>query len=89
VRAEHEAGAEASLVCTVADTGVGMPAAEVGRIFSLFHQVDASHARNAGGSGLGLAIVRHLSGLMGGEVSVQSKQGIGSVFTLRLPLQLP
>ena len=83
------AGADALLVCTVADTGVGIPAAEVGKIFSLFQQVDGSHARAAGGSGLGLAIVRHLSGLMGGEVSVQSKHGIGSVFTVRLPLQLP
>ena len=89
VRAEHGAGADASLVCTVSDTGVGIPAAEVGKIFSLFQQVDGSHARAAGGSGLGLAIVRHLSGLMGGEVSVQSKHGIGSVFTVRLPLQLP
>jgi signal transduction histidine kinase len=89
VRWEHSAGVQAALVGTVSDTGMGIAAAEVDRIFSLFQQVDGSHARSAGGSGLGLAIVRHLAGLMGGEVSVQSKQGIGSVFTVRLPLTLP
>lgn len=89
VRWEQGSGTPGALLFTVADTGIGMGAAEVRQIFSLFQQVDGSHARSAGGSGLGLAIVRHLAGLMGGDVSVQSKPGIGSVFTARLPLQLP
>jgi signal transduction histidine kinase len=87
VQLRWEQASPGALLCTVADTGIGMGAAEVRQIFSLFEQVDGSHARSAGGSGLGLAIVRHLAGLMGGEVTVQSKPGIGSVFTVRLPLQ--
>ena len=87
LRWEQGPATPGALLCTVADTGIGMGAAEVRQIFSLFEQVDGSYARSAGGSGLGLAIVRHLAGLMGGEVTVQSKPGIGSVFTVRLPLQ--
>ncbi len=86
---QWERGSAPALICTVADTGVGISAAALERIFTVFQQVDGSHARHAGGSGLGLAIVRQLCGLMGGNVSVQSTPGIGSVFTVRLPLPVP
>ena len=79
--------ADGALLCTVADTGVGMATSDVAKLFSLFTQADGTHARSAGGSGLGLAIVRHLAGLMGGDVSVQSKPGIGSVFSVRIPFR--
>jgi signal transduction histidine kinase len=83
---EQPANAGPMLVCTVNDTGIGMTREELGRIFTLFEQADGSHARRASGLGLGLAIVRHLTGMMGGEISVESVQGLGSAFTLRLPL---
>ncbi|MFM7783429.1 MAG: sensor histidine kinase, partial [Gammaproteobacteria bacterium] len=74
------------LVCTVKDSGIGMSRRDLDRLFTLFQQAEGTHARGAGGLGLGLAIVRHLSGLMGGDVSAESVQGLGSAFTVRLPL---
>lgn len=79
-------GSRPRLVCTVKDTGIGMTAAERERVFDLFAQTDAARARHSGGLGLGLAIVRQLTGLMRGEVSVESLPGLGSAFTVRLPL---
>ena len=69
----------------VHDAGIGIPAKDVGRIFERFYRVDRARARGTGGSGLGLAIVRHVAANHGGEVSVQSVEGEGSTFTLRLP----
>ena len=83
---EPEAAAAPSLVCTVRDSGVGMTRPELERLFALFEQGDGTHAHSAGGLGLGLAIVRHLSGMMGGEVLAESVPGLGSLFTVRLPL---
>jgi PAS domain S-box-containing protein len=69
----------------VADTGIGIPPAELEHIFDDFRQVDQSSTREYGGTGLGLSIVRKLLALLGGSVRVRSKVGEGSVFTVKLP----
>jgi signal transduction histidine kinase len=69
----------------VEDTGVGIPAAELGKIFEAFHQVDATAEREYGGAGLGLSLVHRLVDVMGGEVRVTSVEGKGSTFTVTLP----
>ena len=75
-------------VIEVRDTGIGIPADELPHIFEAFHQVDGSFARRFDGTGLGLTISRQLAQAMGGELSCSSTPGIGSVFSLRLPLPL-
>ena len=69
----------------VADTGIGMTAEQQAKLFEEFTQADSSTARQYGGTGLGLAITRKLARMMGGDVTVTSEPGKGSVFTLRLP----
>ena len=71
----------------VSDTGLGIPAEAQEFIFQAFRQVDGTATRLRGGMGLGLSIVKHLVTLMGGEISVQSKQEQGSTFTVLLPLE--
>jgi PAS domain S-box-containing protein len=71
----------------VSDTGPGIPAHMLGRIFDPFDQLDPSNTRRHGGSGLGLAICRDLAELMDGEITVSSTVGVGSTFVLKLPLQ--
>ncbi len=80
---------DASLVCAVSDTGIGMTPEQVDKLFQRFAQADASTTRRFGGSGLGLAITRAFAGLLGGEITVQSQSGHGSTFTLRIPVELP
>jgi len=69
----------------VADTGIGMTADQQAKLFAEFTQADATTAQRFGGTGLGLAITRKLARLMGGDVTVASEPGKGSVFTVRLP----
>jgi PAS domain S-box-containing protein len=72
----------------VEDTGIGIPADKVGTIFKQFSQVDSSSTRRHEGTGLGLAISERLAKLQGGEISVRSTEGVGSVFTVSLPVQI-
>ena len=70
---------------SVEDAGEGISAEHLGRIFERFYRTDKARSREIGGTGLGLAIVKHLSRLHGGEVSVTSTVGKGSIFTIELP----
>jgi signal transduction histidine kinase len=81
-------GAQPSMVFTVSDTGVGMSPDERQKIFDPFTQADVTTTRKYGGTGLGLAIVSRFCGLMGGEVSVESRLNHGSQFTVRLPVHV-
>lgn len=74
------------VVITVADTGVGIPASDIGRVFERFYRVDKTRSRRSGGTGLGLSIVKHLVEAHGGHVGVQSEVGKGSQFFFDLPL---
>jgi two-component system OmpR family sensor kinase len=75
------------LVCSVTDNGPGIPAEDLPRIFERFYQVDKSRARRAGGAGLGLAIAREIVQAHGGRIWAESVEGLGSRFTVELPLQ--
>jgi adenylate cyclase len=69
----------------VVDSGVGMTPEQLAKLFQEFSQADASTAKRYGGTGLGLAITRKLARMMGGDVTVTSEWGKGSIFTVRLP----
>jgi two-component system sensor histidine kinase/response regulator len=83
VHAAHEQG---RLRIEVADTGIGLTPEQIGRLFQPFAQADHRIQRRYGGTGLGLAISRRLARLMGGDLTVASTHGQGSVFTLDLPM---
>jgi two-component system phosphate regulon sensor histidine kinase PhoR len=78
-------GSEGASVIRVVDTGHGIPAADLERVFERFYRADRSRSREVGGSGLGLAIVKHLARVHGGTASVESELGRGSTFTITLP----
>src|SRR5262249_29942560 len=73
---------------TVSDTGIGLTEEQIARLFQEFRQAEASTSRRFGGTGLGLALSRRLCRLMGGDVTVESGQGRGSTFTIRLPVEV-
>jgi len=74
-----------SVEISVVDQGIGIPEAEVERIFERFYRVDPARHRSTGGTGLGLSIVKHVAATHGGDVRVWSVEGQGSTFTLTLP----
>jgi signal transduction histidine kinase len=71
----------------VHDTGIGIPREQFGRIFDEFHRVDSNGARRRSGTGLGLTISQRLARALGGDITVDSRLGAGSTFTLDLPLR--
>ena len=75
------------ITISVADQGIGIPEAEVERIFERFYRVDPARSRETGGTGLGLSIVKHIVTKHGGEISVWSSENVGSTFSIRLPIQ--
>jgi two-component system phosphate regulon sensor histidine kinase PhoR len=72
------------LKVSVRDTGIGIPARDLPRIFERFYRVDAARSREQGGTGLGLSIVKHIVQLYGGDVSAESTLGKGSTFSFTL-----
>jgi len=85
VSIEAAADGPGHVAVTVADTGIGIPADDLDRVFDRFYRTDASRARSTGGYGLGLSIARDLVEAMGGTISVTSEVDTGSRFTVRLP----
>jgi len=85
LRARRIANGRDWIELAVADTGIGMTPEQQAKLFEEFSQADAATAQHFGGTGLGLAITRKLARMMGGDVTVTSELGKGSVFTVRLP----
>jgi len=75
------------ILFSVSDTGIGMTKEEVNRIFKTFTQADNSITRKYGGTGLGLTITKKLCELMGGEITLKSKKGAGTTFSIKLPIK--
>ena len=73
------------ITLAVTDTGIGMTAEQMGRLFQEFSQASSSTASKYGGTGLGLVISRRFCQMMGGDITVESEPGRGSTFTIRLP----
>ncbi len=78
-------GEDTHAVVEVADTGVGVPAAEMPRLFERFHRIETARSRSTEGSGIGLALVRELVALHGGTITADSTEGEGTRFTIRVP----
>src|SRR5262249_5286873 len=89
LRARRVANGREWVEVAVADTGIGMTPEQQAKLFRGFRQADKTTAQRFGGTGLGLAITRKLARMMGGDVTVTSEPGKGSVFTVRLPGGIP
>jgi signal transduction histidine kinase len=85
LRARRVANGRDWIEFAVADTGIGMTPEQQAKLFEEFSQADATTSQRFGGTGLGLALSRKLARMMGGDVTVTSEPGKGSVFTVRLP----
>ena len=85
VSLERQAGDSVQLCFAVQDTGIGIPATRLDRLFKSFSQADASTTRKYGGTGLGLTISHEYCQMMGGSLTAKSELGAGSIFTVRLP----
>jgi len=85
--AKHGGNGRTVVEIAISDNGVGMDEATVEKLFSPFTQADMTTTRRFGGTGLGLSISKRLLLLMGGDIGVESRPGVGSVFTVRLPLE--
>ena len=83
-----QTGPREMIVMQVRDSGIGMTTEQMGRLFQVFSQADKSTSAKFGGTGLGLAISRQFARLMGGDITVASKMGEGSVFTIRIPSEV-
>lgn len=87
VQDEQEDG-ENWIRMSVSDSGIGIPPEKIGYVFDEFSQADETTTRDYGGTGLGLPISRRYCRMMGGDISVESAVGEGSIFTIRLPLEV-
>lgn len=76
-----------AFLLSIADTGEGIPPADLQRIFERFYRVDKARTRDSGGTGLGLSIVKHAVESQGGSITVSSRLGAGSLFSIRLPIR--
>ncbi len=77
-----------AITFAVVDTGIGMTEEQQARLFQAFSQAEADTARRFGGTGLGLALSREFCRMMGGDLTVESAEGQGSTFTIRLPARI-
>ena len=82
---QQDVNGQSWITIAVTDSGIGMTAEQMGKLFQEFSQADSSTTRKYGGTGLGLAISRRFCQIMGGDISVESEPGRGSTFTIRLP----
>jgi signal transduction histidine kinase/DNA-binding response OmpR family regulator len=80
----HSSGGSARLI--VSDTGTGIPADQIGRVFERFHRIEGARGRTHEGTGIGLALVQELTRLHGGTVGIESREGAGTTFTVEIPL---
>ncbi|MFO0725652.1 MAG: ATP-binding protein [Myxococcota bacterium] len=87
VQPTESAGDKVNLAFSVRDTGIGIPQEQQGNVFLPFMQADGESRRRQGGTGLGLAISRELAELMGGQLLLESRPGVGTTFTVVLPLE--